>query len=50
MGQFVTTFHRASRPSFRRCYVAATLTSILQLLFFVIRARGFRRRQDDTYV
>jgi hypothetical protein len=31
-------------------YVAATLTSILQLLFFVIRARGFRRRQDDTYV
>ena len=30
-------------------YVAATLTSILQLLFFVIRARGFRRRQDDTY-
>jgi len=25
-------------------YVAATLTSILQLLFFVIRARGFRRR------
>ncbi len=31
-------------------YVAATLTSILQLLFFVIRTRGFRRRQDDTYV
>jgi uncharacterized protein len=31
-------------------YVAATLTSILQLLFFVIRARGFRRRRDDTYV
>jgi uncharacterized protein len=31
-------------------YVAATLTSILQLLFFVVRARGFRHRQDDTYV
>ncbi len=31
-------------------YVAATLTSILQLLFFVIRARGFRRRQDGTSV
>jgi uncharacterized protein len=31
-------------------YVAATLTSILQLFFFVIRARGFRRRQNDTYV
>ena len=31
-------------------YVAATLTSILQLLFFVIRARGFRRRQDDSSV
>ena len=31
-------------------YVAATLTSILQLLFFVIRTRGFRRRLDDTYV
>lgn len=31
-------------------YVAATLTSILQLLFFVIRTRGFRRRQNDTYV
>ncbi len=27
-------------------YVAATLTSILQLVFFVIRARGFRRSQD----
>ncbi len=31
-------------------YVAATLTSILQLLFFVIRARGFRRRHDGTAV
>jgi uncharacterized protein len=31
-------------------YVAATLTSILQLLFFVIRARGFRRSQDDNNV
>jgi Zn-dependent membrane protease YugP len=31
-------------------YVAATLTSILQLLFFVIRAGGFRRRDDDRYV
>ena len=30
-------------------YVAGTLTSILQLLFFVIRAGGFRRRQDDRY-
>jgi Zn-dependent membrane protease YugP len=30
-------------------YVAATLTSVLQLLFFVIRAGGFRRRQDDRY-
>jgi uncharacterized protein len=30
-------------------YVAATLTSILQLLFFVIRAGGFRRRQEDRY-
>ncbi len=28
-------------------YVAGTLTSILQLLFFIIRARGFRRQQDD---
>ncbi len=28
-------------------YVAATLTSILQLVFFVIRARGFRRSQED---
>jgi Zn-dependent membrane protease YugP len=31
-------------------YVAATLTSILQLLFFVVRAGGFRRRDDDRYV
>jgi Zn-dependent membrane protease YugP len=31
-------------------YVAATLTSVLQLLFFVIRAGGFRRRDDDRYV
>jgi len=31
-------------------YVAGTLTSILQLLFFVIRARGFGRRRDDTRV
>jgi Zn-dependent membrane protease YugP len=30
-------------------YVAATLTSVLQLLFFVIRAGGFGRRQDDRY-
>jgi hypothetical protein len=30
-------------------YVAGTLTSILQL-FFIIRARGFQRRQDDKYV
>ena len=30
-------------------YVAATLTSILQLPFFLIRARGFRRRQDGPY-
>ncbi len=28
-------------------YVAATLTSILQLLFFLIRARGFRGRRND---
>jgi Zn-dependent membrane protease YugP len=28
-------------------YVAATLTSILQLLFFVIRAAGWQRRRDD---
>jgi Zn-dependent membrane protease YugP len=31
-------------------YVAATLTSILQLLFFVIRAGGIGRRRDDDYV
>jgi Zn-dependent membrane protease YugP len=31
-------------------YVAATLTSILQLLFFVIRARGLRGRRNDTSV
>jgi len=31
-------------------YVAGTLTSILQLLFFVIRARMFERRRDDRYV
>jgi Zn-dependent membrane protease YugP len=30
-------------------YVAATLTSILQLLFFIIRASGFQRRRDDDY-
>ena len=30
-------------------YVAGTLTSILQLLFFVIRAGGLRRRQNDNY-
>jgi uncharacterized protein len=28
-------------------YLAATLTSILQLLFFLIRARGFRGRRND---
>jgi Zn-dependent membrane protease YugP len=28
-------------------YVAATLTSILQLLFFVLRASGLQRRRDD---
>ena len=31
-------------------YVAATLTSILQLLFFVIRARGIGSRQDDRSI
>jgi hypothetical protein len=31
-------------------YVAGTLTSVLQLLFFVIRARMFERRRDDRYV
>src|SRR3954454_25211425 len=31
-------------------YVAGTLTSVLQLLFFVIRARMFQRRRDDLYV
>ncbi|MBV8487666.1 MAG: zinc metallopeptidase, partial [Planctomycetaceae bacterium] len=30
-------------------YVAGTLTSILQLLFFVIRAGGLKRRDDDRY-
>jgi Zn-dependent membrane protease YugP len=30
-------------------YVAGTLTSILQLLFFVIRAFGAGRRRDDSY-
>jgi uncharacterized protein len=30
-------------------YVAGTLTSILQLLFFVIRAGGLRHRQNDRY-
>jgi uncharacterized protein len=30
-------------------YVAGTLTSILQLLFFVIRAGGVGRRDDDRY-
>ncbi len=31
-------------------YVAATLTSILQLLFFVIRAGGIGRRRDDRSI
>jgi len=31
-------------------YVAGTLTSILQLVFFVIRAMGAQRRQEDDYV
>jgi Zn-dependent membrane protease YugP len=30
-------------------YVAGTLTSILQLVFFVIRAKMFRRSRDDRY-
>jgi Zn-dependent membrane protease YugP len=30
-------------------YVAGTLTSILQLLFFLIRALGAQRRRDDRY-
>ena len=30
-------------------YVASTLTSILQLLFFLIRAGAFRRRREDRY-
>ena len=30
-------------------YVAGTLTSILQLIFFLIRAGGVRRRDDDRY-
>ncbi|MFO0888090.1 MAG: zinc metallopeptidase [Isosphaeraceae bacterium] len=31
-------------------YVAGTLTSILQLVFFIIRAFGVQRRQDDDYI
>ncbi len=31
-------------------YVAGTLTSVLQLVFFVIRALGAQRRQEDDYV
>jgi Zn-dependent membrane protease YugP len=30
-------------------YVAGTLTSILQLVFFLIRAFGAQRRRDDPY-